>query len=62
LGLGRESITDDKEVPKDEMARRTTVRSDKVYVKLLINNQEVARTHSVPLIWPGFEASVMEKF
>ncbi|CAK70738.1 unnamed protein product (macronuclear) [Paramecium tetraurelia] len=51
----------DQIISKAEEARRQTIRSFRVQLEIVINNQVVAQTRKVNLDWPSFEARIMEK-
>lgn len=58
----KDTYVDDKEADRSELRRRNAIRSEKIFVELLVNGQLVGRSGVCGIEWPSFEVKIMEKF
>lgn len=61
LGKSQDKEISDKAAPPNEISRRNKIRSERYYLKLLINGKIVCKSQNYNLRWPDFELLFQEK-
>jgi CC2D2A N-terminal C2 domain len=56
----KENYVDDKDAIGSEVRRRNAIRSEKIFVELLVNGELVGRSGVCGIEWPSFEVKIME--
>ena len=53
---------DDKKMKKNEISRRRSIQTQRIFIRLMVNNKYVTRTRKAFFQWPTYEADFQEKF